>query len=90
MTEHDQLKLPKQVRVGFRTYRIEPFGAAGPLTELSANGVHCFESALIQIVGTLDREQAAHIVTVLARILTQVWQDNPDVMDWIGKHAGAR
>jgi len=39
-------------------------------------------------VGGLDEEtDEERIVTIFARVLTQVWQDNPKVMKWIGKNA---
>lgn len=38
-------------------------------------------------VGGCDEGDQEKVVTILSNILTQVWQDNPDVMEWIGKHA---
>lgn len=48
-TTSKDTKLPESVRVGFRTYRIEPFGPAGELSELSANGIHCLSGRLYKL-----------------------------------------
>lgn len=37
--------------------------------------------------GELPKKHEEHIVSVLSHTLTQVFQDNPEVMDWIGNHA---
>lgn len=39
------------------------------------------------IQGDLPDSDEEHMVTMLARVLTQVWQDNPEVMEFIGKNA---
>ena len=63
--------IPKTVRVGHRTYRIEPLRPVSDLVERENRGAHCYESALIQVDNTVDNQRVAEVL--LHEILHACW-----------------
>ena len=114
MTE--EMKLPKSVRVGFRTYNIESIDEVGRAE--GANGLHLGDQHIIRVacqlpaseqamvlmheilhgvweINSLDEVETKSITEeLICRVygnqLTQVFQDNPKIMDWIGTNARSK
>ena len=104
--------LPKYVRIGHRTYKIEILSEITRRSE-GFDGQHLADIHLIRVAMDLKPSERAMILLheilhavwaaafldeakditeeqichAFGNVLTQIWQDNPEVMNWIGENA---
>ena len=64
--------IPERVRVGYRTYSIEPLPPAGPLAANHATGACGYDEGIIQIDLSVDEEMQAQVL--LHEIIHACWR----------------